>query len=261
MNEIPGMGLGTWQNTDPETCAKSVREALEIGYRHIDTAQAYGNEEAVGRGIARSSVRREDIFLATKVWTDRLSPGDVVKSTEESLEKLGTDYVDLLYVHWPAGDYSLETFDGFNKLVEDGKIRNIGVSNFSPSQVEEAMERVDVFANQVEMHPLLQQEEMVEYCQENDLYLVAYSPIARGKVFDVPVLNQIAEKHGASAAQVSLAWLNSKENVVPIPKASSRIHIEENWESRRIELDREDIEKIESIEKEERLVDPGFMNW
>lgn len=260
MKQIPGMGLGTWQNSGTQ-CAKAVETAVDTGYRHIDTAQMYRNEEFVGQGIENSSVPREEIFLATKVWHDRLKPGKVVSSTEESLRKLGTDYLDLLYIHWPAGDYSLDTFDGFNQLVDEGRIENIGVSNFSPAQVEEAMERAEIFANQVEMHPLLQQEEMVEFCQRNDITLVAYSPLARGRVLEILEINEIAEKHGTSPAQVSLAWLNSKENVVPIPKASSREHIQDNWEARNLELDAEDIEKIESISQEHRVVNPGFMNW
>jgi 2,5-diketo-D-gluconate reductase B len=261
---IPKLGLGTWQNTDPEECVNSVSSALNMGYQHIDTAQAYDNEEDVGRGLEEADVDREDFFLATKVWIDQLAPENVKSSTRESLDKLGVDSVDLLYIHWPAGDYQPdETLEAFKDLVEEGKIDNIGISNFTPEQVDEAMEIAGehILANQVEMHPLLQQEELLKKCREHDIYLVAYSPLARGEVFNVPEIQEVAEKHGVSEAQVSLAWLMEKDNVVVIPKASSEEHIRDNFEALELELDEEDIKKIDSIEREEREVDPGFAPW
>ena len=158
---MPMLGLGTWQNDDPSECTDSVETALEMGYRHVDTAQAYGNEDAVGDGLAAADVAREDVFLATKVWNTNLAAEDVHATTERSLEDLGVDAVDLLYVHWPAGAYDAEeTLSAFDELYDQGKIRNIGVSNFEPHHVEEAMEILDapLFANQVEVHPFLQQE-------------------------------------------------------------------------------------------------------
>lgn len=262
--EIPKLGLGTWQNTDGDQCAESVRTALEMGYRHIDTAQAYDNEEYVGRGIADADVDRDDVFLATKVWTDNLEADDVHASTDESLDKLGVDYVDLLYVHWPAEDYDpKETLAAFDELQDGGKIRNIGVSNFLPEQLDEARELTDhdILANQVEMHPLFQQEELQAYAREHDIYLVAYSPLARGKVTEVEEIREVAEKHDASPQQVSLAWLASKENVAAIPKATSEEHIRDNYEALSLELDDEDVEKIDGIEQEERQVDPDFAPW
>lgn len=264
MTEIPNLGLGTWQNTDTEECRNAVKNALNMGYKHIDTAQAYDNEEFVGKGLEKSDVDREDYFLASKVWISNLAKEDVVKSTEESLRKLGVDSVDLMYIHWPSGQYGPEeTLNGFTQLVKEGKIENIGISNFTPEQVDEAMQIAGdhIIANQVEMHPLLQQEELLEKCREHDITLVAYSPLARGKVFDVPELQEIADKHDASEAQVSLAWLMQKEGVVAIPKATSEEHIRDNFEAQELELEEEDIEKIESIEREERFVDPGFAPW
>lgn len=259
MKEIPELGLGTWQNKGPQ-CAKSVSNALELGYRHVDTAQVYENEEYVGKGIADAEVDREEFFLASKVWISNLSRQKVIESTRKSLEKLGVDSVDLMYVHWPAGDYSPEeTLNAFKQLKEEGLTENIGVSNFTPELMDEALEIApEIIANQVEMHPLLQQEELLDYCQRNDIYLVAYSPLARGEVFNVPEINQIAEKHGVSEAQVSLAWLLDKDNVRVIPKATSREHIEDNFQARKLELDQEDIEKIDSIDREKRMVEPGF---
>ena len=257
---MPMLGLGTWENDDPEECATSVEMALEMGYRHIDTAQVYRNEAAVGEGLAAASVDREDIFLATKVWTSKLAADDVLESTHESLDKLGTDYVDLLYVHWPANRYDPEeTLPAFETLKDDGRIRNIGVSNFEPHHVDRAREVLDepIFANQVEFHPFLQQTELREYANETDLNLVAYSPLARGTVFGNETLADIAADHGVSEAQVSLAWVREK-GVTAIPKATSEAHIRDNWESLRLELDDDELARIDAIEKTDRRVNPDF---
>ena len=264
MTDIPKLGLGTWQNTDPEECVNSVKTALEMDYEHIDTAQIYENEEEVGEGLEKADVDRENYFLASKVWNDQLNPEDVKASTKKSIEKLGVDYVDLMYIHWPADEYSpQETLKAFKELIHSGEIKNIGVSNFTPQQLDKAMEIAPkhIIANQVEMHPLLQQKKLLEKCREHDITLVAYSPLARGEVFNIPEIQEVAEKHDVSEAQVSLAWLMDKENVVAIPKASSEEHIRDNFEALDLELDEEDVEKINSIEREERMVDPGFAPW
>ncbi|PSP75216.1 aldehyde oxidoreductase [Halobacteriales archaeon QS_3_64_16] len=260
---MPMLGLGTWENDAHDACVESVRTALEMGYRHIDTAQAYGNEDAVGEGIEKADVPREDVFLATKVWNDNLSSEDVIETTQQSLEDLGVEYVDLLYIHWPAGDYDPEeTLGAFEGLVAEGKIERIGLSNFEPENLETAQEVLDesVFANQVELSPLWRQEELREYCEKADIELVAYSPLARGEVFDVEELTEIAEKHDASEVQVSLAWLREK-GITAIPKATGEDHIRSNWESLEIELDEEDIEAIDSMDQQERQVDPDFAPW
>ena len=260
---MPMLGLGTWQNEDPEQCTESVKTAIDMGYRHVDTAQAYGNEESVGEGIAQADVSREDVFLATKVWTDQLSHDDVLDSTAESLDKLGVESVELLYTHWPADEYDPEdTLPAFAELKSQGKIDHIGVSNFEPEHLDAAQDAIDepIFANQVECHPLLPQEELREYTEEHDIELVAYSPLARGEVFEVDELTEIAEKHGASAAQVSLAWLREK-GVTTIPKATGEEHIRDNWDSLGVELDTEDVEKIDGISRQERKVDPDFAPW
>ncbi|MEF8784030.1 MAG: aldo/keto reductase [Haloarculaceae archaeon] len=257
---MPMLGLGTWQNEDYNQCVESVRTALETGYRHVDTAQLYKNEAAVGEGIATADVDREDVFLATKVWASRLSYDRVPESTERSLEKLGTDYLDLLYVHWPAREYDPEgTLAAFDELYEEGRIRNVGVSNFEPGHVDRAREELDapVFANQVEMHPLLPQEELREYAERADLNLVAYSPLARGQVFDIPTLSEIADDHGVSEAQVSLAWLREK-GVTAIPKATSEDHIRDNWGSLTLDLSEDEIARIDDIDREERQIHPDF---
>ncbi|WP_101296351.1 aldo/keto reductase [Halegenticoccus soli] len=262
-NGMPMLGLGTWQNDDPDACSTAVATALETGYRHVDTAQAYGNEEAVGDGIERADVPREDVFLATKVWIDNLAHDDVIETTKASLDRLGVDSVDLLYVHWPSRTYDPEgTLAAFDELYDEGLIERVGVSNFQPEHVEEAVEIADapIFANQVELHPLLPQEGIRSACAEHGVEVVAYSPLARGEVFDVPELSEVAEKHGASEAQVSLAWLREK-GVTAIPKASGEEHIRDNWESLALDLDEEDVAKIDAIGRTDRRVDPGFAPW
>jgi diketogulonate reductase-like aldo/keto reductase len=257
---MPMLGLGTWENDNPQQCADSVRTALETGYRHVDTAQAYGNEDAVGDGIAAADIDRDEIFLATKIWISNLDYEGVLDTAQQSMDRLGVDYLDLLYIHWPARAYDPEeTLDAFDELYNEGTIRNVGVSNFEPHHVEEAREHLDapVFANQVEIHPLLQQTELREFAADSNLELVAYSPLARGDVFDVDELGEIAEKHDVSEAQVSLAWLREND-VTAIPKATSEAHIRDNWESLDLELDDEDYETIAGIDRTSRKVDPGF---
>ena len=262
-NEMPMLGLGTWKNSDPEACAESVATALEAGYRHIDTAQAYGNEDAVGNGIEQAAVDREYVFLATKIWIDNLAYDDVLETAEASLDRLGVDSVDLLYVHWPSRTYEAEeTLAAFNELYDQGKVDRIGVSNFEPEQLAEAIELSDapIFANQIEIHPLLQQEELREVCADHDIELVAYSPLARGEVFEVPEIESIAEDHGVSPAQISLAWLRH-HGITAIPKATSGEHIRDNWASLSVSLSDEEIETIDSIETTDRRVDPDFGPW
>jgi 2,5-diketo-D-gluconate reductase B len=260
---MPLLGLGTWENTDPEACASAVATALETGYRHVDTAQIYGNETHVGEGLARADVPREEIFLATKVWIDHLDREGVIESTEESLDRLGVDSVDLLYVHWPCRTYDpAETLAAFDDLHDRGLTEGIAVSNFEAEQVDEAVERTDapVVANQIEVHPLLPQEDLVAHCRERGLDVVAYSPLARGAVLDVPAVSRVAEKHGVSEAQVSLAWLRDR-GLAAIPKATSAAHVRDNWRSLDLTLDDEDRERIDSIDRRERTVDPDWAPW
>jgi len=263
IDDIPAVGLGTYENTDHDQCVESVRTALEVGYRHVDTAQMYDNEEAVGEGIARADVPREDVFLATKLWIENLGGEDVRRTTEDSMEKLGVDSLDLLYVHWPAKTYEPEeTLAAVTDLYEEGIVERVAVSNFTPELLEEAIEvcEAPIVANQVEMHPLLPQEELREACTRHDVTVVAYCPIARGEVTGVPEIRAVAEEHGVSEIQVSLAWLREK-GVVAIPKATGRDHIEENLASLEVDLEAEDVARIDSIDERERLVDPDFAAW
>ena len=261
--EMPRLGLGTWQNDDPEQCAASVRTALEVGYRHVDTAQVYENEAAVGEGIDGAAVPREEIFLATKIRRHNYGHDDVIRSTRESLDRLGVDSVDLMYVHWPIHGYEpTETLPALEELRAKGLVDRIGVSNFEPEHVERAVEVLaePPFANQIEMHPLLPQEELRRVCADHDVGIVAYSPLAHGRIFDVPELQEVAEKHDVSVAQVSLAWLREK-GVTAIPKATSEAHIRDNWASLDLDLDDDELEEIDGIERTDRQNDPGYAPW
>ncbi len=261
-NGLPALGLGTYKNTG-EQATESVETALEMGYRHIDTAAYYENEAAVGAGIEASSVPREEVVVATKLWYDDLAGDDVVPAAKASLDRLGLEYVDLLYVHWPAGSYEAsETMAAFNELYDEGVIDNIAVSNFTPEQLATAQDHsaAPIVANQVECHPLLQQDELRDYCEGEDIAVVAYAPIARGKVADVAELTDIAAKHDASEVQVSLAWLRQRD-IAAIPKATGEAHIRANWESQQLRLDDEDLERIDDLDYDERLIDPGFAPW
>jgi 2,5-diketo-D-gluconate reductase B len=261
--EMPRFGLGTYQQTDRETCIESVRRALEAGYRHVDTAQSYGNETHVGEGLRRADVDREAVFLATKLATENLAYEDVLETTEESLDRLGVEQVDLMYVHWPLDAYDPgETLPALDEIRDRGLVRHVGVSNFEPRQLAEAREVMDspIFANQVECHPLLHQDELLADAREHDYWLVAYSPLARTEIFDHPVVAEVAEKHDATPAQVCLAWLLSREHVAAIPKATGD-HVEENYGSLDVELDADDVERIDGIEAERRTVDFDGAPW
>jgi 2,5-diketo-D-gluconate reductase B len=260
---MPMLGLGTWQNTDPAECRNAVQTALEMGYRHVDTAQAYDNEVDVGDGIAAADVAREDVFLATKVWTSNLAYDDVIDTTAASLDRLGVDSLDLLYVHWPTDRYDPEsTLAALDDLSDAGTVDRVGVSNFEPRHLARAVDVLDapVFANQVECHPLLPREELRAVCADLGVEVVAYSPLARGKVFDVPLLQELADDYDTSPAGVSLAWLRAK-GVTAIPKATSAEHIRDNWSSLGVEVDDADVARIDALDETDRRVDPDWAPW
>lgn len=260
---IPDIGLGTWQ-LEGSQCVESVRNAIDLGYRHIDTAQIYENEEEVGNAIAASDVPRDELFVATKIWNKNLTPEKVRSTTEMSLDKLGLDRVDLLYVHWPAGAYEPgKTLPAIQELKEEGLTDYIGLSNFTPELLEEAIEVLGEtpLAHQVEMHPHLQQRELHGLAQEYGMYQVAYSPLKRTELLDEPVLQNIADEQGASPAQVCLAWHLSKKDVVPIPKATGEDHLRDNLDASNLSLSAEQIEQIDALDAGDREIDPPFAPW
>lgn len=263
MDAIPRLGLGTSGNTDPEECAGSVAEALSRGYRHVDTAQMYDNEPSVGEGIARADVQREDVFIATKIHPENLAYRDVLETAEESLDRLGVSYIDLLYVHWPLTAYEPEeTLRAFDELHDDGVIDHVGVSNFTPALLEEARTILDadIAAHQVERHPRLPQRELIAEARAHDHVLVAYAPLLQGAVDDVEVLVDIAEDHDATPAQVCLAWHLSDDRVAPIPKATGE-HIAENYGALEVSLTTDEIGRIDAVDDRQRLIDPDDAAW
>ena len=228
--EIPALGLGTWRMRGPE-CRQAVRTALDLGYRHVDTAQAYRNEREVGAAIKESGVDREDLFLATKLdWSNR-DRASVHRSTQASLNKLQTDVVDLLLIHQRNLRTPLEeTLGAMAELREEGLVRHIGVSNFSVKRLDHARQLADapVFTDQVQYHPFWDQRDLLEYCRIHDVLLTAYSPLAHGGALGDDLLRSVGTRHGKTPAQVALRWLVQQEGVATIPKSTSREHLESN---------------------------------
>lgn len=247
--QVPALGFGTWQLRG-EACVHGVEHALSLGYRHIDTAQAYENEAEVGRAIKNSGVPREEIFLVTKVRPENFTHECVHKSTQESFEKLDADYIDLLLMHWPNPDVPLqETLGAMKQLQTTGVIRHIGVSNFSAFLVEEAVLHAPIFSNQVEYHPYKPQDDLVTQAKRKDYLLVAYSPLARGDIQEDPFLQKIGAAHGKSPAQVALRWL-LQQGVSAIPKAGSDKHRQANWDVFDFSLSEEEMQTIRALRRQ-----------
>jgi 2,5-diketo-D-gluconate reductase B len=257
---VPALGLGTWQ-LEGEDCLEAVRHALQIGYRHIDTAQGYDNEEQVGAALAGSGVPRDEVFLTTKVSPSNARPDDVRSSTRESLGKLGTDHVDLLLLHWPADVPLADTLGAMAELRDAGLARHIGVSNFTPSMVREAVALTTIFANQVEYHPYLAQDELRSLAVDHDHLLTAYSPIAQGEVLDDPVLIAIGEGYGKTPVQVALRWLLQQDHVAAIPRSSSAENREANLDVFDFSLTDAEMAEVTALDRGRRLIDPPSMDW
>jgi 2,5-diketo-D-gluconate reductase B len=255
---VPKLGLGTAQLTEVE-CVEAVRDALELGYRHVDTARIYGNEVEVGRGLAESGVDRGEVWVTTKLWRDELRAAAVREATEDSLRTLGTEHVDLLLVHWPGEEVPLEeTVGAMAALREEGKARHIGLSNFPSALVERALAAAPILADQVEYHPYLGQPALLRLARERDLVLTAYSPLAHGEVHDDPVLREIGEAHGRTAAQVALRWLLDQPQVAAIPKASSHERRAENLDVFDFALSEEERSRVAHLRRGHRTTDPSY---
>lgn len=258
--QMPALGFGTWQLTG-EQCIRSTRNAIDIGYRHIDTAQIYENEAEVGQAIAESSVPRNQLFVTTKLWTTHFTEELVASSLEESLRKLRMDYVDLLLIHWPNPDVPLEeTLTAMMRQQQAGKVRHIGVSNFPVKLMREALEThgAPIACNQVEYHALLPQRAVLEYAQAHDIIVTAYSPLARGRLGNHPVLEKIGRKYNKSANQVALRWLIEQKGVAAIPKAASEKNARANFDIFDFELDEADKKDIAAMAENKRLINPGW---
>lgn len=268
--QIPKIGFGTWQIPDGEEAYNSVAHALKVGYNHVDTAQIYGNEVSVGKAIADSDLAREEIFLTTKVWNDKHDYELAKASIDESLEKLGVDYVDLLLIHWPnpepIRDHWKEGNAGAWKAMEEaykeGKVRAIGVSNFMIHHLEALFETTEIkpHVNQVLLAPGCPQDELVTFCEDHDILLEAYSPLGTGTIFSNDVAKEVAEANGKSVAQVALRW-SLQKGFLPLPKSVTPKNIEANLDIFDFELSAEDVAKLDTIEGVKAQIDPDTTNF
>ncbi len=261
---IPAVGLGTW-DLRGRTCARVVEQALRLGYRHIDTAEMYGNEREVGEGLRASGIGRDDVFITTKVWPDNLGPADFERSTKESLARLRLSDVDLLLIHWPSPRIPLaETMGALCRMKQAGFARHIGVSNFTLPLIEAAVRLATepLVTNQIEWHPYLDQSKLVAACRRHGLSVTAYSPIARGRAGDDAQLRLIGTHHRKTAGQVSLRFL-IQEGAVVIPRTSKLERLEENMTIFDFELDRAEMDEIRTLaDRGGRVVNwSGAPNW
>jgi 2,5-diketo-D-gluconate reductase B len=257
---IPLLGLGTW-DIRGDVCRRIVEQALRLGYRHVDTAQAYENEREVGEGLRNSGVPRDKVHVTTKVWYTNLAPADVLRSTRESLARLKLDYVDLLLVHWPNSSVALDqTMAAMCKAKRDGMTKHIGISNFTTALIDQAVQysTEPLATNQVEMHPYLDQSKVIAACKANGISVTAYSPIVRGKAGDDPVLIKIGKAHKKSVAQICLRFL-VQQGIVAIPRTSKVERLSENSEIFDFELSAAEMAEIRSLARPDgRMVSPSW---
>jgi 2,5-diketo-D-gluconate reductase B len=257
---LPRLGLGTFRlQGDP--CRTAVESALALGYRHIDTAEMYGNEEQIGAAIAASGVARKDLHVTTKVWHENLAPDAIRRAFDTSLNKLKLDHVELYLVHWPSNSMNLPAvFETLLKLKEQGRTRAIGVANFNLALLKTVVEEIKapIACNQIEYHVMLDQTKVAGYLAAKSIPLVAYCPLAQGRAATDETLIAIGRKHNASAAQVALKWLLDQDGVAAIPKASRAESQQANLDALKVKLDDQDRKAIAALPKDKRLVNPGF---
>jgi len=257
---LPRLGLGTFR-LQGDACRAAVESALGLGYRHIDTAEMYGNEEAIGAAISAARVVRKDLHVTTKVWNENLAPDAIRRAFDASLKKLKLDHVDLYLVHWPAKNMNLPAmFETLLKLKEEGRTRAIGVANFNIALLKTVVEEIGapIACNQIEYHVMLDQTPVRKYLRAKWIPLVAYCPLAQGRAASDATLTAIGRKHGASAAQVALKWLLDQDGVAAIPKASRSESQKANLDAQHVGLDDEDRQAIAALPKDKRCVNPGF---
>jgi diketogulonate reductase-like aldo/keto reductase len=253
-SSIPIIGLGTWQLRD-RACTSAVQTALEIGYTHLDTADMYGNHAQVRAGI--QGFDRDRLYITTKLRAQDIH--DPVAQVERFLAELGVEAIDLVLLHWPRSGQPMA--EALLKAGALESVRSVGASNFTIRHLKEVMERgLKPVVNQVEFHPYLYQRALLDFCRENGIALVAYSPLARGKVVDDPVLIEIGKSHNTGPGAVTLAWMMAKDIIV-IPKASSRCHLQENFEAQEISLSPAEIARIDGLNRDQRLINPGFAEF
>ena len=256
---IPVIGLGTW-NLNGESCVESVETALTLGYRHIDTADAYGNHHEVAEGLRRAGIPREELFITTKLnLADGYARDTVLKSGERFLEELEISYIDLLLIHWPDRSFPFpETLGAMNELKKRGLVCALGVSNFTPHHLEDAFATgIEITNNQVELHPSFNQKVLREFCASKGIAITAYSPLGRKRDLELPLLKELAKKYSVSPAQVALNWILSHD-MIAIPKSSHPERIKENFEAGTFTMDETDLRRIDEMPQGERVVWPTF---
>ena len=257
---IPQVGLGTWQ-VQGEQCTQMVLDALDVEYVHIDTALRYSNHQDISKAIR--TIKRENLFITSKVWRDDLSYDSVTNQVQKTLDELKIEYLDLCLIHWPNREFDLkETFQALEELVNEGKIRSIGVSNFTINHLKDALEvsNIPISINQVEFHYKLQQYELLEFCQKNNIVVEAYSPLARGEFLEDSTILSLTQKYNKSPSQILLRWLIEK-NIVVIPKSTHKSRLQENINIFDFELSEEDHELINSLNENKRIVVPPFADF
>ncbi len=253
--EIPRLGLGVYQTPSGEPTLRAVRYALNIGYRHIDTAWLYDNERDVGKAVIESGIDREEVFISTKVWNSDQGYHSTLKACEKSLRRLGLTYVDLYLIHWPVEGQSKETWKAMIQLLREGKTRAIGVSNYEISHLQEIFQNFDVIpsVNQVEFHPFLYQEKLLEFCKNSNIQLEAYSPLTRGQRLNHPALKGLAKKYDKNPAQILIRW-SLQHGLVVIPKSKQENRIRENSQVFDFQLEEEDMKLLNSLNENLRTV-------
>ncbi len=254
---MPAIGFGTFELTEA-TAERTVAEALDLGYRHVDTAVGYDNETGVGRGLRASGIDRDEVWVTTKIRPDHAAADEVPAEVEGSLERLELDHVDLVLLHWPTTDVEVEeTIEAMDVLRQRGLTRTIGISNHPVALMRRAAAAGPVFTNQVEYHPFLGQDAVIVAARDLDMTVTAYSPVARGDVFDDDVLADIAAAHDADPGQVALRWLLDHEGVAVIPRSSNVDHIAANLDVD-LDLSTGDTQRVDDLPKDRRLIDPPF---
>lgn len=261
--QMPYFGLGVYLSKDGSEVIHAVKDALDHGYRHIDTAAIYNNEEGVGTGIKESSVDRKDVFLVSKVWNTDQGYDSTLKAFEASLERLGTDYLDLYLIHWPKGDLSKETWKAMERLYKEKRVRSIGVSNFLQHHLEDLLTSVEIvpMVNQMEFHPYLVQQKLLDFCNANRIQYEAWSPLMQGNIFDLDIMKDLAAKYNKTIAQIVLRW-DLQKGVVTIPKSSKKERIIANANLFDFEISDEDVKLLDSLDRGKRFgPDPDNFNF
>lgn len=252
--QMPYLGLGTYQSDNDQEVVDAVQYALDFGYRHIDTASVYGNEEGVGKGIKESSVAREDIFVVSKVWNADQGYESTLKAFEASLQRLNLNYLDLYLIHWPVKGKYKETWRALEELYSEKRLRAIGVSNFMKHHLEDLLTDAEIvpMVNQMEFHPFVVQQDLLDFCASKGIQYEGWSPFMQGKLFKLEICKELSEKYGKSPAQIILRW-NLQKGVVTIPKSSKSERIASNADIFDFELGKEDILQLDSLDRGERI--------